>query len=335
MIRRTLPGPVIQAPMAGGPGTPELVAAVGAAGGLGFLAGGYLPANGLAERIAAVREHGVPFGVNLFVPRPDDADPRRIADYASTLRPEADRLGRPLGDPVWTDDEYEAKMDLLVAVGVPLVSFAFGCPSTEDIEALHGVGSEVLVTVTSPAEASVAADRGADGVVAQGIEAGGHRGGWLDGGAGADLALLPLVRLLRNAEPLPVVAAGGIADADAARAALAAGAVAVAAGTAFLRCPEAGTHAAHADALVDPCYDATTLTRAFSGRPARGLVNRFIERYDRYAPAAYPQVNRLTAPLRAASAAAGDPSGMNLWAGQAHRLARAEPAAEIVRALTP
>jgi nitronate monooxygenase len=332
MALKTLPGPVVLAPMAGGPGTPELVAVVGEAGGLGFLAAGYLPAGALADRIAAVRERRVPFGVNIFVPHPDRADPDEVAAYARRLAPEADRLGVSLGEPFWTDDQYEEKLDLLIGVGVPLVSFTFGCPCAQDVTALHRSGTEVLVTVTSPAEAVAAARSGADGLLVQGIEAGAHRGGWL---GDEQYGLLALIRLVRSAVDLPVVAAGGVADAAGTRAALAAGAVAVAAGTAFLRCPESGAAQVHKDALVDREFPATTVTGAFTGRPARGLVNRFIRRYGDAAPAGYPEIHHLTRPLRAAAAEAKDPHGMALWAGQAHALARDVPAAEVVRDLTP
>jgi nitronate monooxygenase len=332
MAPTTLPGPVVLAPMAGGPGTPELVAAVGDAGALGFLAAGYLPVSRLADQIAEVRERRVPFGVNIFVPDQERADPDELAAYAERLAPEAARRGVPLGEPTWNDDQYEEKLDLLVGVGVPVVSFTFGCPCPQDVAALHRAGTEVLVTVTSPEEAVAAANAGADGVLAQGIEAGGHRGGWL---GGEQFGLLALVRLVRSAVDLPVVAAGGIADAFAVRAVLAAGAVAAAAGTAFLRCPESGASQPHKDALVSRDFTGTTLTTAFSGRPARGLVNRFIERYGAAAPTGYPEINNLTRPLRAAAAAAKDPHGLNLWAGQSHALARDAPAADIVRTLTP
>lgn len=318
--------------MAGGATTPELVTAVGKAGGLGMLAAGYLPTATLAEQIAAVRDVGVPFGVNLFVPAPDTADPDAVESYRQRLEPTAARLGTELGEPTWTDDEYEAKLDLLAAVGVPMVTFTFGLPTEQDVIALRRAGTEVGVTVTTPAEA-VAADRaGADFVVAQGIEAGGHRGGWL---GGEQFGLLALVRLIRSTVDIKVMAAGGIADAAGVRAVLAAGALAACAGTAFLRCPEAGTPEPYRDALVAPEFAETRLTRAYTGRWARGLVNRFIADQEPYAPDGYPQLHRLTRPLRAAATAAGDTDVMAMWAGQSHALATDEPAAKVLHALTP
>lgn len=317
--------------MAGGVATPELVTAVGKAGGLGMLAAGYLPTARLAEQIAVVRDVAVPFGVNVFVPTPDTSDPDAIEAYRQRLAPTAARLGTELGEPTWTDDEYEAKLDLLAAVGVPVVTFTFGLPGEQDVIALRQAGTEVGVTVTTPAEA-VAADRaGADFVVAQGIEAGGHRGGWLDG---EQFGLLTLIRLIRSTVDIKVIAAGGIADAAGVRAVLAAGALAASAGTAFLRCPEAGTPTPYRDALVAPQFAETRLTRAYTGRWARGLANRFIAEQP-CPPAAYPQVHQLTRPLRAAATAAGDADLMAMWAGQAHALAADEPAAEVLHTLTP
>ncbi|HEY3505147.1 MAG TPA: nitronate monooxygenase [Actinocatenispora sp.] len=320
------------APMAGGVSTPDLVAAAGKAGALGFLAAGYLPSDRLAEQIAAVREVGVPFGVNLFVPAPDQADPDDLARYARRLRPDADAVGATLGDPVWTDDEYEAKLDLLVAVGVPVVTFTFGVPSAEDVIALRRAGSEVGVTVTSPREAVEADLAGADFVVAQGVEAGGHRGGWL---GGEEFGLLSLVRLIRSTMDVRVVAAGGIADAAGVRAVLDVGALAASVGTAFLRSDESGAALAYQDALVSPEFAETRVTRAFTGRPARALLNRFVADHDVAAPDAYPQVHQLTRALRAGAVAAGDTQRMAMWAGQSHALARAVPAAEVVKSLTP
>ncbi len=325
-------GHVVQAPMAGGAATSELVTAVGATGALGFLAAGYVRPDRLAEQIAVVRESGVPFGVNVFVPGVDRSDPVALTAYSERLLPTARKLDTELGDPFWTDDDYEAKLDLLVAVGVPVVTFTFGCPAPEDVLALQESGSEVGVTVTSPQEAVEAERAGADFVIAQGVEAGGHRGGWL---GGEQFGVLSLIRLVSSVSDLRIVAAGGITDGAGVRAVLAAGAIAASAGTAFLRCPESGASATHQDALVAPEFADTELTCAFTGRPARALTNGFIREHGPYAPASYPQVHQLTRPLRAAAAAAGDPDGMAMWAGQSHALARAVPAAEVVAELLP
>ncbi|MFL6129120.1 MAG: nitronate monooxygenase [Mycobacteriales bacterium] len=323
--------PVVAAPMAGGPTTPALVAAVSEAGGLGVLAAGYKTPAEVADEIAAVRDRtAAPFGVNVFLPGPVP-DPEAVAGYARRLAPEADRRGVTLGEPVGGDDGWAAKVDLLVAERVPVVSFAFGLPVTGTVGALHDAGAAVLVTVTTPDEAVAAAATGADALVVQGFEAGAHRGGPADLDGVGELGLLALLRLVARVTPLPLVAAGGIADGPAVAAVLAAGATLAQLGTAFLRCPEAGTAALHRAALAAP--GDTVLTRAFTGRRARALVTPFVTEHSAAAPAAYPHVHQLTAPLRAAARAAGDPDGVNLWAGQAHELAAELPAAELVERL--
>ncbi|MBB5629845.1 nitronate monooxygenase [Sphaerisporangium krabiense] len=323
--------PIVQAPLAGGPSTPELAVAVSGAGGLGFLAAGYRAPGDLDAEIAFVRERtDAPFGVNLFVPSTGEPDRAAVEAYAARLRPEADRSGVALGAPAYDDDGWEDKLGIVVARRVPVVSFTFGLPSREVIARVRAAGTCVLVTVTTPEEAVAAADAGADGLVAQGIEAGGHRGGFRDDAG--DLGLLALLRLVLRATPLPVVASGGIADGEGVAAALAAGAVAAQLGTAFLRTPEAGTNPAHRAAL--DAYDRTEITRAFTGRRARGLANRFLRDHSAAAPAAYPQIHHLTAPLRAAARRSGDPDLLNLWAGQAYSLTEELPAADLVHRLS-
>jgi nitronate monooxygenase len=201
------------------------------------------------------------------------------------------------------------------------------------IRALQEAGSAVVVTVTSPAEAALAAEEGADALCVQGYEAGAHRGTFVnDDAPGGDRGLLALIGEVAAVTGLPQIAAGGIMGPRQVRAVLAAGAAAAQCGTAFLRSPESGAHPLHKAALADPRYTATTVTRAFSGRPARGLVNRFIvEHAD--APPAYPEINNATRPMRAAAAARGDTEAMSLWAGQGYRQAAERPAAEIVEQL--
>ncbi|MGH8869027.1 MAG: NAD(P)H-dependent flavin oxidoreductase [Actinomycetes bacterium] len=332
--------PVVAAPMAGGPSTPALVAAVSDAGGLGFLAAGYLKPDALRAHIDAVRaQTRAPFGVNVFVPSPSpsaaetaDESAAEVAAYAERLRPVADGLGVRLGEPRHDDDHWDAKLALLVDTPVPVVSFTFGCPPPEAVRALHVAGTCVLVTVTSPDEAVAAVDAGADGLVVQGPEAGAHRGSFTDADDDERLGLLPLLRLVARDVRLPLVATGGIADGAGVAAVLTAGAVAAQLGTVFLRCPEAGTSATHRDALARGGRP-TVVTRAFSGRTARGLANTFARAHSDAAPAAYPQVHHLTSPLRAAARDAGDPESLHLWAGQAYGLGRDMPAAELVETL--
>lgn len=326
-----VPTRIVAAPMAGGPSTVALAAAVGDAGGLGFLTGGYRTAEAVADDVVALRERSsAPFGVNVFVPlpeRPEEA--ARIPAYAERLAPMAAALGVELGEPRHTDDHFAAKVDALERLAPDVVSFAFGLPPGDVVDRLHAAGSSVWITVTSPQDAVRAAAAGADALVCQGWEAGAHRGGLSDDEP--MLGLLPLLRLVCRETSLPLVAAGGIADGAGVAAALAAGASLVALGTAFLRTPEAGTAPVHADALA--AATPTVVTRAFTGRPARALVNEAVRVLGDDAPAAYPEVHLLTAPVRAAARAAGDAEHLHLWAGQAHELAEELPAGELVRRL--
>jgi len=326
--------PIVQAPMAGGGSRPELAAAVSAAGGLGFLAAGYKTAEQMHSEIAGARRlTSEPFGVNVFVPRPSVADPEAVAAYLAELEPEATRLGVDIGEAVWEDDDWAAKLDVLRTDPVPVVSFTFGCPTKNEIAALQRAGSMVVVTVTTPREAALAAEAGADGLALQGIEAGGHRGSFGDPeGTEDDHGLLALISAVRATVDLPLIAAGGIMEARGVAAILAAGAGAAALGTAFLRSPESGASPTHKAALVDPRFTTTDVTRAFSGRRARGLVNRFMTDHPD-APVAYPEINNATKALRRAAEETGDAETLHLWAGQGFRLAKDIPADEIVEGL--
>jgi nitronate monooxygenase len=324
--------PVVLAPLAGGPSTPELTAAVSSAGGLGFLAAGYLTTGVLTERIdQTMALTDAPFGVNVFVPGPAAAAPAPVAAYAAKVADDARAAGVGLGTPRFEDDEWAGKISLLTAAPVPVVSFTFGCPSRAAITALQEAGSEVWVTVTRPAEALQAVGAGADVLVVQGAEAGGHRGSFRDDPADdqADgIGLLSLLQLMTAATGTPLVATGGISTGAGVAAVLAAGASAAQLGTAFLRCPEAGTAEVHRQAVA--AGEPTAMTRAFTGRLARGIRNRFLAEHSAGAPAAYPQIHHLTSPLRQAGRAAGDPDLVNLWAGQTHELSRELPAAQLV-----
>ena len=320
----TLGIPIVLAPLAGGPSTPELAAAVSGAGGLGFIAAGYLGADALEERVERTRAlTDRPFGVNLFVPGPATA-PEVFTEYVQGLESE----GLQVGAPKFDDDAWEAKLALLERSPVAVVSFTFGLPGPEAFDRVRATGAEAWVTVTSVEEARAAAEY-ADALVVQGSEAGGHRGSWVDHEELTPISLHALLQLIDV--DVPLIASGGIATAAAVRAALALGASAAQVGTAFLRAPEAGTSEAHREALAS---DAPTgLTRAFSGRLARGIRNRFMDEHPD-APLAYPEVHYATAPVRAAARKAGDADLINLWAGEAHALAEALPAAEIARKLS-
>lgn len=328
--------PIVQAPMGGGPSTPALAAAVSGAGGLGFLAAGYQApdaARAELEELRSLLPPGVPFGINVFAPPGHGADVAEVPTYAATLRAEAERSSAALGEPRWDDDSYDEKLQLLCSECVPIVSFTFGCPVVEDVDRLHDAGAAVWVTATTPEEARAAHAAGADAVIVQGFEAGGHRGSFDDAAPG-EVGLLALLALVRASvdDSLPLLATGGIANGRAIAAVLGAGAAAAQLGTAFMLCPEAGTAAAHRDAIMRS--DAqTAVTRAFTGRTARGIVNRFLREHSASAPSAYPEVHHLTAPIRAAARQRGDADGFHLWAGQAHCLAEPVPAGELVSRL--
>lgn len=326
--------PLVVAPMAGGPTSPALVAAVCAEGGTGFLPGGYLTAEALGQKLdeldallASSGHSEAPHGVNLFVPAPADRarDEQAVTDYAAAL-------GEGAGEPRWDDDDhYAAKLSLLVERPVRMVSFTFGCPSADDVARLKAVGSRVLVTVTDHDEAVAAKDAGADALVVQGFDAGGHRSTHdvaKQPNRRDALALLPELADLE----MPMIGAGGVATRGDVQRLLAAGAIAVAVGTAFLRCPEADTSQTHRRMLL--AGRATRITRAFSGRPARGIVNDFMEAHED-APAVYPQVDQVTKPLRAAAAARDDGQAISAWAGTGWAAAQDLPAAEVFAALLP
>ena len=231
-----------------------------------------------------------------------------LASYSRVLGEEGARSSVPLGRPRFDDDAFDAKLEIVLDKQPSIVSFTFGCPCSEIVEALHNREIAVWVTITDPEEARMATDAGADALIAQGVEAGGHRGSFNDLDGQGELSLLPLVRLTTHATSLPLVASGGVADGAGVAAALAAGACAVQIGTGFMRCPEAGTTPVHRDALAGPA--ATELTRAFTGRRARGITNQFMLDYGSRAPSAYPHVHYLTAPLRAAARKAQDADRM-------------------------
>lgn len=268
--------------MAGGPSTPALAAAVSAVGGLGFLAAGYKNPDELRADITRSRElTSTPVGVNLFVLAETPVDRARLTAYAQAIKPEAHRHGVAVGEPHFDDDSLEAKLEVVCRERPPITSFTFGCPAPEVVQRLHERDIAVWVTVTEVDEALLAAHSGADALIVQGVEAGGHRGSFEDADGCGEIGLLPLLRLVARASELPLIASGGIADGAAVGAVVAAGARAAQIGTAFMRCPEAATSDAHRNALTRP--SPTALTRAFSGRRARGIVNAFMRDHDDHA----------------------------------------------------
>lgn len=328
--------PVWAAPMSGGPSTPALVIAAGRAGGLGFLAGGYKNREALGAQIAEVRAAGVTFGVNLFAPNPIPVTTQDFRAYARAVQREADHHGlalpgeQPLND---DDDAWASKLDLLLESPVPLVSFTFGLPPADAVKALQEAGSLVAQTVTTPAEALAAAQIGADALIVQAPAAGGHSATFTPTKTLTPVELPDLVSDIRHTVGVPLIATGGIGTPEDVAAALGARAVAAMVGTVLLRTHEGGASAPHKRALADSAFTDTVVTRAFTGRPARALRNRFIDTYEPIAPLGYPAVHHLTRPLRTAATEAGDTDLIHLWAGTAWRHAREESAIDTLTRL--
>lgn len=327
--------PVLAAPLAGGPTTPELVVAAARAGSFGFLAAGYRTADQLAEDIAVVRAGTETFGVNLFVPDPTPVDRSEVLAYRDLIAPAAERAGIALGAPRWDDDDHWAqKVDLLSAAGVPWVSFTFGLPDMKAFTRLRRSGTRLLITVTGTDEARLAAELAPDGLIVQSSAAGGHRATFDQRRRPGTEPLPQLVHDVGRLTGLPVIAAGGIAVPGQVAAALTAGAEAVQVGTALLLADEAGTRPTHRRAIEDP--GATTATmRAFTGRVARGITNAFSEQYDSAAPPGYPAIHHLTAPLRRWAADHDNRDYLHLWAGTGHRHAGRGATRDLLTALIP
>ncbi|WP_322043759.1 nitronate monooxygenase [Paraburkholderia sp. J67] len=333
--------PLVQGPMAGGPTTPALVAAVSNAGGLGFLAGAALAPEKIASEVAAIRALTArPFGVNLFVldtAHPDEATVRRALSAIDPLRAQFDL---PPGGPLAAyAPDFRAQLDTLVELRVPVVSFTFGLLGKDDVARLHAAGSYVIGTATHVAEALAWRDAGADAIVAQGAEAGGHRGTFIGEVAQALIGTMALVPQIADATGLPVLAAGGIMDGRGIAAALALGAQAVQMGTAFLGCAESAIPADWKARLRASADTATSVTRAITGRHARGIRNTLMTQLEAHVQdvAPYPVQNALTQELRQRAARANDGDFLSLWSGQGAPLSRVRHAnmgaAQLVDAL--
>ena len=336
--RLRLAHPIIQAPLAGGGDTPALIAAVGEAGALGFIGAAYLTPREIVEAVRAVRALTArPFGISLFAPpspprRRARTRARRSHAWPPTSPNWACRRRPPRGCPPMRSATSSLPRS---TAAPPSFSFTFGVLPASAIAAIKGRGMVLLGTATTVEEALALEQAGVDAVVAQGSEAGGHRGtfaGDFDAGSVGTVALVPQIA---DAVEVPVIASGGIMDGRGIAAALALGASAVQMGTAFLTCDEAGIPEAYKAAILAAREHETRLTRAFSGRPARGIVNRFMTEIERSREAIlpFPLQNALTRPLRAAAAKQGRAEFLSLWAGQGVRLARRQSAASLVQRL--
>jgi NAD(P)H-dependent flavin oxidoreductase YrpB (nitropropane dioxygenase family) len=328
--------PVLAAPMAGGPTTVAMVLAAAEAGSLGFVAGGYKSAEALGEQIRAVRAQTGTFGVNLFVPNPVPVDAAEFRRYATAIAPEGAAHGLDLAGAaiVEDDDAWGAKVDLLVADPVPVVSFTFGLPDAGSLDRLRRAGSLLVQTVTSVEEARLAVEAGMDALAVQSSHAGGHSGTFTPRQRPAERPLPELLAAVREAVAVPLLGAGGVSGPDDVAAALKAGAEAVAVGTLLLLTPESGANSTYRAALVAKRTEPTVVTSAFTGRPARGIRNEFTDRWTAGAPVGYPAVHYLTTGMRRAAAAAGDAERLHLWAGTGHAAVAERPTAAVLTGLT-
>lgn len=330
--------PIIQAPMAGVQGS-AMAVAVSNAGALGSLPCAMLSLDGLRQELAAIASQtSQPFNVNFFCHTPPVPDAPREAAWRATLAPYYREQGIdvatiPAG-PGRAPFSMEAA-ELLAEFRPPVVSFHFGLPSPELVSRVRAWGAKVLSSATTVQEALWLQAHGVDAIIAQGLEAGGHRGHFLSDELSTQLGTLALVPQIVRAVNVPVIAAGGIADARGVAAALALGAVAAQVGTAYLLCPEATTSAVHRAALQSEAARHTALTNLFTGRPARGILNRIMRELGPFNPAApaFPLATSAMAPLRAQAEAQGCGDFSPLWSGQNASGCKAIPSADLTREL--
>lgn len=330
--------PIIQAPMAGGATTPELIAAVSNAGGLGSLGAGYMTANEIRDTIKQIRElTDRPFCVNLFIPEKHQATTNEQLETARKVIQEACHeldIHIDIPKPPYAPS-FEEQMNVMLEEKVPVFSFTFGIPDVKWIEALKKNDTILIGTATSVEEAIILEKHSIDAVVAQGSESGGHRGTFLgktkETLTSISLLVPPIVKRIK----IPVIAAGAIMDARGIYTEIKSGASAVQMGTAFLCCPESGIHPLYKQSLLNAKQDATVLTRAFSGKLARGLVNKFTIRMQLHENAIldYPIQNALTSIMRKEAGRKNITDFMSMWAGQSAHLCKALPASQFIQEL--
>jgi nitronate monooxygenase len=329
---------IILAPMAGGTSTPALVAAVSNAGRLGSLGAGYMIADDIAKAIAEIHERtDKPFAVNLFAGGYDGTGSSDTAAILKLVAPWHERLGLPppAAAPAGSLPPFEQQVEAVLDSKVRVFSFTFGIPAAEIMRRMKDRGIKLIGTATTVAEARGLEQAGADAIVAQGSEAGAHRGTFIAAPEDSLVGTIALVPQMADAVSVPVIASGGIMDGRGIVAAAALGASGVQLGTAFMACPESGAPPAHKAAIRAARDDGTMLTRAFSGRLARGITNGFAAamRGHEGELLPYPAQNNLTRPMRTAAARQDNADCLSLWAGQAAPLAREMPAAELVAQL--
>ncbi|WP_252504664.1 nitronate monooxygenase family protein [Sporosarcina sp. Marseille-Q4943] len=305
--------PIIQAPMAGVT-TPEFVAASSNAGVLGSIGAGYLSAAATRDFIHEVKKlTDKPFAVNLFVPENAELDQGQLRKAYMALQPVRERLGMPFWKAPLSESDFDKQVDVIIEEGVPICSFTFGIPNQETIQKLKDAGILLIGTATTKEEAIAVEVDGVDAVVAQGSEAGGHRGSFI----GEQLVSLgELLPSIVEAINIPVIAAGGIANKEHLDQQLLRGAQAVQIGTALLAAEESGAHPLYKQAVIEAAENSTVLTKVFSGKSARGIRNSFMDMMADAPIAPYPYQNDLTKKIRSEAARLGKPEFMSLWAGE-------------------
>jgi nitronate monooxygenase len=331
--------PIIQAPMAGSDSV-ALARSVSSAGGLGSLACALLSPDAVRQAVQELRDGNParPFNLNFFCHTMEAPDAAAIQKWKALLKPHYERWGLDIETVPESrlrlpfDEEMCAVVE---EVRPEIVSFHFGLPAANMLDRLKRLGIKILSTATTVREAQWLEAHGCDAIIAQGIEAGGHRGMFLEANVATQVGLFALLPQIRDAVSVPVIATGGVADARGIVAAFALGACGVQLGTAYLFCPEAKISPIYRRALEQVGDDETVLTNLFSGRPARGILNRYVRESGPMSEAAlaFPYAGTLVAPLRAVSEKAGLADYMQMWAGQAARLAKAMPAEQFTRKL--
>ncbi|WP_152656783.1 nitronate monooxygenase family protein [Oceanobacillus sp. CFH 90083] len=325
--------PIIQAPMAGGITTSKLVTATSNAGGLGMIGAGYMTPVQMQEQIKEIKKlTSKPFGINLFVPSPFQVSEDGIKAANQALNPIRQQLNLPHTDSFSISDHQEVvatfmeQIKVVIEEKVPICSFAFGIPPQDVIAELKQHNITLIGTATTVTEAVENEAAGMDLVVVQGSEAGGHRGGFINPEQEGAVGLMALLPQVVDHIRIPAIAAGGIMDGRGVAASICLGAQGVQMGTAFLTCVESGAHKVHKEAILNINEDQTVLTRAFSGKWARGIKNHFIlemEHHEVFLPD-FPVQNTLTQDIRKAAAIQDNPDFMSLWSGQSPRLAKSQ-----------
>jgi len=321
--------------MGGGPGTPRLAAAVSNAGGLGSLAAAYLTPEELLNELAETRKlTDGPLNVNLFAGGYHTRADRDPAPMLAVMRGVHAELGLPAPSmPDVPPDPFPQQVEVVLRERPAVFSFTFGIPPADTMDALRDADIVTIGTATTLTEAEMLIEARVDAIVAQGAEAGAHRGTFAGSFEDSMVPTLELVRQIASRGDTPVIASGGLMTGADIASALKAGAQAVQLGTAFLACPEAGTSAAYRQALAESVGDDTVITRVYSGRPARGIRNAFVELVGEEVVLPFPIQNSLTRPMRAAAAKAMKPGYLSLWAGTGVARMRSMPAADLVAML--